>query len=145
MAQNLIEIDSNRKLIDLPNHPYLPNVARKGQVHEVKPNYHEKTVALVVDVFHYDEDGNLLKGLNSRCEIVADNNDIVNYATGDEIPKDEKGVYITDEDGNYPDNSIRNFDYLWDLVNISKLLTMEEAEDLYVSKSIDKINQKLYK
>jgi hypothetical protein len=144
MENNLIKINSDRKLIDLPAYADLPNITRKASIHETKPHYKNKTVTLVVDVFHFSGEKELAY-LPGRCEIVADNNDIVNALTGDEIPKDENGKYITDEDGNYPDNSIPNFDYLWDLVNIKKVITMEQAEDLYVTKRIEKINSKLYK
>lgn len=144
MAQNLIEINSDRKLINLTNHPLITSVTRKAKVHQVNPNYANKTVTLVIDVLHYNEQGVLMGGINNRCEITADNTDIVNILTGDEIPKDANGNYIVDEEGNYPNGSIRNFDFLWKLVNIDKVMTMEEAEDLHVTKRISKINSKLY-
>jgi hypothetical protein len=150
MEDNLVKFNSDRKFIDLPNHPYLPNVTRKAKVHETNPNYHNKFVELVVDVFHYNEDGVLIEsmsGAKGRCRLMADNNDIVSTQTGDEIPKDAKGSYITQTINGvltYPANSARNFDYLWYLVNIAKVMTMEEAEDLYITKRVEKINLKLY-
>lgn len=126
----------NRNLIDLPNHPDLPSVTRKALIIQTINNYLGNGVGMKVEIFHYIN-GIEAKYFPKPVELFSDNEDFVNPSTGDKVEKDE--------DGNYPEGSVGEYDYLWTIVNVMKAKTQVELEEIYILKRIDKINEKLYK
>lgn len=125
-----------RELINLPNHPDLPNVTRKAIVIQTVNNYAGNGVGVKLEVFHYVDGQEVHYFKNRYVELMADNEDFVDPATGNKVQKDAEG--------NYPPGSIGEYDYLWGIVNVAKAKTQAELEDIYITKRIDSINQKLY-
>lgn len=135
---------TERNLISIPNHPNLKDVIRKVAIvkHQRYCKFKdaddtENKIILDLFVMHFDENGKPQNKLNGFVYLFSDKNDYVNPLTGEKVEKDEEG--------NYPEGSVIEFDYLWDLVYTKKLLTDLQLEEMYVLKRVDKINEKLYK
>jgi len=132
---------TTRKIIDIPNHPILKDVIRKAQVFRGYYEYDTNRVIIPVKIFHY-LDGVEIKYLpggtdETYAELISDNETKVNPQTGEIVEKDENGEY--------PEGTMGEYDYLWYLVNIAKLYTPQELEEMYVPLRINKLNSKLYK
>ena len=124
-----------RNLIDIPNHPDLENVKRKAKVFRAYNEYDTNRVILAVEVFHYinDEEVNYFP---KKVDLISDNVTMVNPANGNIVEKDDEG--------NYPQGSMGEYDYLWNVVNVAKAYTQVQLEDAYINIRIEKINKKLY-
>lgn len=125
-----------RNLINIPNHPDLETVTRKARIFRAYNEYDTNRVIIPVDIFHYI-DGIEINYFPKRVELISDNETKVDPQTGDIVEKDEEG--------NYPEGSMGEFDYLWYIVNVAKLFTQIELEEMYINLRIEKINDKLYK
>ena len=129
-----------RNIIDIPNHPILTDVVRKAQIFRSHKEYDTNRVILKVLIFHYDKNGNQIKylpgGTENPVELISDNETKVNPQTGAIVEKDENGEYV--------EEVIGEFDYLWTIVNTVKAYTEIELEEIYIGLRIDKINNKLY-
>ncbi len=126
-----------RNLIDITNHPDLENVTRKAQVFRAYNEYDTNRVIIPVKIFHYI-DGIEVSYFPDTVELISDNDTRVNPANGQIVEA------VKDADGNYPSNTIGEFDYLWNLVNVFKMFTQIQLEEMYISLRIDKLNKKLY-
>lgn len=124
-----------RNLIDIPNHPLLTDVVRKAQVFRSYNEYDTNRVVMPVKVYHFKDD-QPLNYFPKDVELIVDNDTMVNPATGAIVEKDEEG--------NYPEGSIGEYDYLWAVVNVAKAYTQQELEEIYIPQRIEKINAKLY-
>lgn len=122
-----------RNLIPITNHPQLPTITRKAQVRKCDNHYEAGTAEMVLNIFNYNGDVEL-KDMFRQIKLVADNS-MINPNTFE---------YVTaDEQGNYPEGSIGEYDYLFDLLE-SGTKTQFELEEMFISLRIETINQKLY-
>lgn len=128
---------TTRNLISIGNHPDIPNITRKAKVVSGDRNDEANTYALGVKVFHYlNEIPKTSLDNKTAIFLRASNNLMINPTSGAYVEKDEHG--------NYPEGSMGEYDYLWNIVNVLKTHTFEELEDMYLSMRNDKINQLLY-
>lgn len=135
-----------RNLIDLPNYPQLVGITRKAQVRQSIRNDASNCIDLDLNIFHY-KDGVQINYLPNDVKLSADNNDFVNPQTGTKVDKvpvldSETQEQIGEE---YPEGSIGEYDYLWNLVNVLKVKTQVELEEIYILNRVETINEKLYK
>lgn len=140
---------AKRNLISLEEHPDYPGVVRKagivkrqsyydfGETIETKdgPVEFSKKIAMDVVVIH-TKDGKPLKSLNRVVFMTCDETDYVNPETGEKVE--------ADAEGNYPEGSILEYDYLWAIVYEQKQYTDIELEEAYIKLREDKLNQKTY-
>jgi len=129
-----------RNLINITDHPVL-NVTRKAQVFRSSLEYDSNRIILRVKVYHYDENNNLMDYLkNDIAELISDNNTRVNRLTGEIV----ENPPIDPATGEFTEDTIGEFDYLWNLANVLKVKTIVELEEIYIGLRVDKINNKLY-
>ncbi len=126
---------TTRNIINLPAHPDIPDVVRKAKVSQASNNYDGNCVTIEYRLLHY-VDGVEVFYLPKSVQLIGDNADRVNPLTGDKLE--------ADGDGNYPEGSVPEFDYLWYLVNTVKLYTQVELEDTYILRQINTVNRKAY-
>lgn len=126
-----------RNLINITNHPDLKDVTRKAQVFRAYNEYDTNRVIIPVKIFHYIDDVEV-SYFPSMAELISDNDTRVNPANGQIVEA------VKDADGNYPNDTVGEFDYLWNLVNVAKAFTQIQLEEMYISLRIDKLNKKLY-
>lgn len=126
----------NRNLIDITNHPDLPNVTRKVEVIQAINNYKKNIIDLRLEVHHY-VDGAEVKYFPKSADLIGDNESKVNPING-------AVVFPDVETGKYPEGSIGEYDYLYYIVNTAKAYTQVELEDIYVQLRVAVINKKLY-
>jgi len=131
-----------RKIIKLPDYPTLKDIIRTAQVNYSIHYSSTNELLLYVDIFHHDKEGNLLTYLPNQVRLHAHNEDYVNISTGEYV---DKIINEETKEEHWPENSIGQYDYLYKLVNIDKLFTQEELEDIYILKKVDKINELSYK
>jgi hypothetical protein len=122
-----------RELISLPNHPIFPTITRKAIVGNMKDDSDNNTVQMTVNIYCY-LDGEEVKDMFKQVPLVATNAIILNPQTFEKA--------TPDEEGNYPEGSIGEYDLLFDLVK-NKIKTIFELEDMYVQLRIDSINAKM--
>jgi hypothetical protein len=127
---------TTREKITITNHPVLTEVTREVQVFRSYKEYDVQRVVLVLNVFHYDSEGNAITYFPKQVELIASNTTFVN-------PQDGQ-ILQPDEDGNYPEGAMGEYDYLWYIVNVQKAYTEVELEDMYAGLRIEQINKKLY-
>ncbi len=126
---------SNRNLINITNHPILTDVNRKAFVHETHNKYSDKAAVMTVRVVHFIG-GIEMPSLNEDIYLRADNSIKVNPATF--------AYANADEDGNYPEGSVNEYDLLFNLIE-EKNFSILELEDMFIGLRITEIDQKLYK
>lgn len=133
---------ATRTAINLPEHPAFPGIERKAIVYKNQTYYKydgfevtEKKVILDLMIFHF-KDGVSFAALDNTILISTDKNDFINPQTMELVEKDAEG--------NYPDGSVCEYDFLWNLVNISKSKLPIELEELYILSRLPKINEKAY-
>lgn len=123
-----------RNLIDITDHPDLINVIRKVKIVSCNNEYDNNRVSLSIKVLHFIGNKPLPK-LDGDVYLYAENDQMINPLTGNDVVKDEKGEY--------PEGSIGEYDFLFGLVKNNKANQIS-LEELYVIKRVDKINNKLY-
>jgi hypothetical protein len=129
-----------RKKIKIDNHPFFSNIKREAQVFRTYKEYDTNRVILLVLLFHYDENDNLLTYFpgneTSPIELIGENKTKVNPLTGQKV--------LPNEDETYPEGTIGEFEYLWNIAE-QKQLTEAEMEDMYILLRINEINKQAYK
>lgn len=122
-----------RSLINITNHPEIPEITRKAQVRKCDNHYEAGTAEMVLNVFSY-LNGVELKEMRRQVKLWADNS-MINPETFEYV--------VADENGNYPEGSVGEYDYLFDLLE-SGVKTQFELEEMFITIRIETINNKLY-
>ena len=95
----------NVQRIEISPSPGYPDVVRKIAVVGKNEDYKYGSVTLICQIEHYDKDGNRLNAFaaieRDPFLLVADNNSLVNPATGALVFKDETGNYPAESMGQY--------------------------------------------
>lgn len=125
---------TTRNLITIPNHPVITSITRTAQVLESQNIYKNNTCPMSIGVHHYMNDVEITY-MYKEVQIVADNT---------MIDPNTLAYVVTDDNKKYPDGSIGEFDYLYNLVNVLKTHIQSELEEMYINLRIDRINDKLY-
>lgn len=120
-----------RNLIDITNHPTISNITRKAQVFRSYDEYDTNRIIIPIKIFHY-LDGIEQTYFPNYYELIGGIGNFVNPINGNLVEKDEEG--------NYPEGSVPEYDYLWNIVNVLKNKTQIELEEIYVILRIDKLN-----
>lgn len=122
-----------RNLIPITNHPKLPAITRKAQVRRCDNHYEAGTAEMVLNIFNY-LDGVEIKEMERQVSLAADNA---------MINPDTFNYVEADENGNYPEGSVGEYDYLYTLIE-SGTKTQFELEEMFINLRIETINKKLY-
>lgn len=96
-----------KKIYDISNDP-ITGLQRKVRIDRQETSFMHKWAALQVSVL-YLVDGKELEPMRKKVQLVASNDDMVNPQTGQYVEKDAEG--------NYPDGSIGEYDWLESMID----------------------------
>ncbi len=123
----------NRDLVEITNHPLIDSVTRKARVRLTENNYEANIAKMYIKIFHFSK----------SIEIISMEKEVILIADNSMINSQTFAYVIKDENGNYPDGSVEEFTYLYNLL-VSKAKTQFELEELYIPLRIEAINKKAY-